>query len=406
MSLIFALLISCSLIVQAHVSMSFADDGGNDLGNRPIRNANSVSADGQFSTAGPCGGVETFGGAGGTQISSADPGDVVTMKIQYNGGHKSPDNQFTVRWACGTPGNGPTEATMLSTDPLPSNDVTVLSCPVPGQYPCMAPDGNDFTPGYIMSVEIPTDAANMDCSFSMIDQRDWGGCVDIEVSRNVDGVEVLTLSDVVGEYPYRNTGVNVNSALFPNCCCTMDTGSLTATVASDSINAVLDGTVQFSCPEHELMTLAGMADFEETINQLVLTKDDNSFSWRGETTLNGQTFEFLLRNQILYYTNTDSNQPMICDGEISHEDINEPEGNFNGANNCASSAQNFEYSEETNEFIQVAGFGNGDSGDGGVGAFPFVIMAVVLVACAVGYASMFKKEKEKEQPTFTMPSIA
>ena len=63
------------------------------------------------------------------------------------GGHKSPSNQFKVRWACGAQGSGPTESQLRDAADLAAGTCTVLSCPTDGAYPCPAPDGNDFTPG-------------------------------------------------------------------------------------------------------------------------------------------------------------------------------------------------------------------------------------------------------------------
>ena len=72
----------------------------------------------EFSVAGPCGGQANWGGASGDQTSTAAPGDKVTLKINYNGGHRSAANRFAVRALCGPTGSGPTQDQMKAATDL------------------------------------------------------------------------------------------------------------------------------------------------------------------------------------------------------------------------------------------------------------------------------------------------
>merc|ERR1719361_1421785 len=235
------------LLAQAHVRM-FYDPGQTGAQNRRIRNANG-NGDGGFSTNGPCGGAATWGGTGAAQMSTANPGDTVVLKIQYNGGHKSAQNEFAVRFKCGVRGSGPTQDEMKSQTDLPAGTCSVLTCPVANQYPCGAPEGNSFTPGYTFSCTIPNSAAGQDCTYSVLDQRDWGGCVDLRVSdttaapdatstmpSNTSPMTISTLdpnpqpagnfpSQFAQSYKYYNDDVFTESPKYSGCCCKMDEGT-------------------------------------------------------------------------------------------------------------------------------------------------------------------------------------
>jgi len=363
-----------------------------------IRNAESPNGNGRMSTAGPCGGVSAWGGSGdgtttaGQQMTGADPGETVVMKIQYNGGHKSPSNQFQVRWACGAQGSGPTESQLRDATDLATGTCTVLSCPTDGAYPCPAPQGNDFTPGYIMSCPIPVLDANKDCTFSMLDQRDWGGCLDIAVSRNYQGNEIYVLADHVGTYTFKNKDVTTTSSLFPNCCCTMKSTS-NFEVTENGDDAQVSATLSFSCPNHEVMTQSNMTDFEESFTANLVLGSGGNISWIGQREIGSQLIELKLTDKNLYYTNVDPNQPMICDGYIrrDQDDTIQTADNF-VAENCPSG-----YTlNENGEFVSID---NGDGtvvageSDATIGAFPFIVVIVFILICAGGYVFMKQPER-------------
>merc|ERR1719210_1978772 len=118
------------------------------------------------------------------------------MKINYNGGHKSPNNEFKAIYGCGSPSqadledNGPKrQAFQMNYNAATAQwegQCEVEQCPAPdaaeiaaGTY-CPADDGND-EPGYIITCQVPQ-AMNGECTMALVDQRDWGGCYDLVVS--------------------------------------------------------------------------------------------------------------------------------------------------------------------------------------------------------------------------------
>eukprot|EP00494_Astrolonche_serrata_P011016 UN11089 len=95
----------------------------------------------------------------------------------------------------------------------------VIRCPVPNQYPCGAED--PYPEGFVFRCKVPEDAnlAGSDCTFSLIEQRDWGGCVDIAIARNVDGAPVVPLTDMLGAYAVTNAEILLETSFANNCCC-------------------------------------------------------------------------------------------------------------------------------------------------------------------------------------------
>jgi len=149
-----------------------------------VRNARGATSDGQFSVNGACGGSNTYGANGVAQLVN---GATLTVKINYNGGHSSNSNQFKAAYRCGAPGD---ESLMESGEfDLGPEDCTVGGgCT--GNYPCGAAQGqlNDDA-GYQLTCTLPKDAQrgtdlapgeSADCTLSILDQRDWGGCIDIQ----------------------------------------------------------------------------------------------------------------------------------------------------------------------------------------------------------------------------------
>lgn len=318
------------LLVQGHVRM-FYDSGIAGSTARPIRNAPNPEANGGFSVNGPCGGGSTWGGSGESQQSTANPGDKVTMKINYNGGHRSNANEFKVRFECGTETNGPTQEEMKSAPDRPSGFCNVLSCPTPNAYPCPAANGNAFTEGYIFECTIPSTAAGKQCTYSVLDQRDWGGCVDVQVldeqaptgtgapeptqpSVPQQTPEVVFPSSNAGTFQFYSADVDTGSPKYPNCCCTMDEGTASKNRFSVSDTGVLSGTVNLQCPA-PVERYRGITSGQTELNEQLVYKGNNN--WEGVVMISGQQMTFNLISDVLYYSNTDLGDPMICDGFIS-----------------------------------------------------------------------------------------
>lgn len=321
------------ILAQAHVRM-FYDSSIPCATPHKIRNSDTSAGNGRMSTAGPCGGVETWGGTSGSQYTDAAPGDRVALKIQYNGGHKSPQNQFTVRWKCGETGAGPTETDMKADETLITNlegVCSVLSCPTDGAYPCPAADGNNFEPGYIFECTIPTNAAGQDCTYSVLDQRDWGGCVDLKVSattrapeatpdpntpQEAPGTEIFPANQA-GEFKFYGADIDETSPKYASCCCTMDEGTTTKNTFEVSTTGLLTGNFNIVCPE-TVTTARGLKSSSTNLN-IQLTYGGIS-SWKGEAMIQGQEMTFdLVGGDTLYYSNTGEAEPMICDGFIRQD---------------------------------------------------------------------------------------
>ena len=162
--------------VDAHVQVFYAPQ------NLRVRNAPSATANGAFSTAGPCGGVNTWGANGFTFVRD---GSKICGRFNYNGGHKDIANVVRFKFACGQPDAqstvGQTQALPLEagTDPAPSASSGTT---VP------APTGNDITNGYLLCATLPSQALTAatssedparKCTISLLDQRSWGGCYDV-----------------------------------------------------------------------------------------------------------------------------------------------------------------------------------------------------------------------------------
>lgn len=147
---------------SSHVMMGFT--------NMAIRNANTPTSNGRASVAGPCGGVDAFGANGKSQVKV---GQTVQVQIAYAAGHAAPANVFRLAYACGKPGQsilGTTSATQtqIPTQPEPAASVGKM---------------------HTFSFTIPATGAGVDaglCTVSLLDQRNWGGCVDLEVAAAVD----------------------------------------------------------------------------------------------------------------------------------------------------------------------------------------------------------------------------
>jgi len=322
------------LLAQAHVRM-FYDSSIASATPHAIRNSGTTTGNGGMSTAGPCGGAEAWGGTSGNQFTDASVGDRVALKIQYNGGHKSAENQFTVRWKCGTQSAGPTETDMKADDTLLAEGVcSVLSCPTANAYPCPASDGNNFEPGYIFECTIPNEAAGQYCTYSVLDQREWGGCVDLRVSNTIPestmpeatpdpntpqetpGIEEFP-SSFTGTFKFYGADIDETSPKYESCCCTMDEGSTSKNTFEVSETGLLTGNFNIVCPA-AVTTARGLQSSATNLN-IQLTYG-GVVSWKGEAMIQGQEMTFeVVDGDTLYYSNTGKAEPMICDGYIRQD---------------------------------------------------------------------------------------
>jgi len=312
-------------LTHGHVRLLYSDTEF-VLGNRPIRNANSPTGDGKASVSGACGGNQAWGA---NSFSTASPGDQITIKFNYGADHDSSKNLLSVRWQCGSPTKKQLED---------SADVacTSLRCPVPGAYPCPATDAQ-ITNGYVFRCQVPQGASG-DCTYSVLDQRNWGGCLDIKVAAAVvpgTGTGPVTqppepavsLSELSGDYNLGHT-VNHGSCLLFNatteqgCCCKVANGWLNiGEKLSTPGTAVMTGMLNFQCPIGSRFDSNGLPstgfpfDLNDASGGLLLEKIGQDVKWRGTVAVRGDfKFEFVLSSdKIIQYT---YNNPLLLKGQL------------------------------------------------------------------------------------------
>jgi hypothetical protein len=132
------------------------------------------SIDGQYSVAGPCGGVSTFGVQGTTPFTN---GQVVTATIAYNGGHADAANAFHANIKCDVDSTQPFDDSFFrvsSGTTIDSSNALVLT---DGTY--KVPATTSSTAGYQLTFKLPTFTTQQlttpkKCVISLLDQRNWG----------------------------------------------------------------------------------------------------------------------------------------------------------------------------------------------------------------------------------------
>jgi len=149
---------------------------------------NAISrGDGRFSNLGPCGGAAAFGANG---VNDVTAGSALMLRINYDGGNEDAANEFEVRYACGAESGATEDAlrsggayTVIAPGSTYGNTAALESAWLSASgsaYPVAAADGNQEA-YYEVGVLVPAAAAGLKCTYSMVDQRDWGGCLDLNV---------------------------------------------------------------------------------------------------------------------------------------------------------------------------------------------------------------------------------
>lgn len=319
-------------IVNGHVKLFFSDDTI-DLQSRPIRNAPSAESDGTMSTDGPCGVADDTILWGENGFSTAEVDDEIVIKINYNGGHKSPDNNFTGVFSCdGDVSQSSLEA--ANTGSQIEVDCVSVRCPVSGQYPCVAADGNDFTEGYVFNCTIPSAAEGDRCTLAIIDQRDWGGCYDLQIQNitvtpmptaaPVEGGTALTQTSTYAGVYLASTDSVVSNTPDNVTCCALDFGKFFVTDTSS-------GGVQI------LSDLIGACSDSSFVHYSTedMTKDTLGTIWRSSidigTSGDEQIFEISLSETdgVMQLTQMDPDEPVFCDLVIQQrENIASNDGFF------------------------------------------------------------------------------
>lgn len=307
--------------VEGHVKFFFSDNTA-DLEERPIRNAPGRTSDGVMSTDGPCGGNLAWGANG---YSIAEEADKITMKINYNGGHKSAENEFRGVWAC----DDETEIGVSLPQSVleKSNDPTepqckVLRCPE-GQIRldtatsterCGAAIGNEFEEGYLFECTVPSGSAGRNCTMSVMDQRDWGGCYDLFIMQNPVVIPQTTSpnenifgASIQGTYRLETDGQAIGNAPAGETCCELDPVTTFTVVATSNNQMKIMAEVGASCNGQSFVY----------VNDVFLTKDLLGPVWRATLVMGvtgqEQEYEISVSDGLLQITQLDPSAPQFCD---------------------------------------------------------------------------------------------
>ena len=169
---------------DAHVSMVYLD--GQPSG---IRNANGATGNGRASVASPCGGARTFASNGKGTVQD---GETITLSMRYAAGH---NGAFRMAFACGPPGGGgPGDGSALEATSA-ALTAAANGCTVTGAgsaYGAGAGGGATAIGQQAMDITCTLPLQNnidpVDCTIGILDQRDWGGCVDVSLLSASDPV--------------------------------------------------------------------------------------------------------------------------------------------------------------------------------------------------------------------------
>lgn len=316
-----ALLLSCLVLVSAHVRMYYTGIS--------IRSAKTSVADSPASVSGPCGCNTSAVSWGANGITQLREGDRATLAIGYAAGHASPANKFQLGIMCGNLSG--------SHDPLkgassPMWKAKLLS--VPSWY--NASEANVSVKYYFnFTVPAPKNMTNGNfCTISAQDQRDWGGCVDVQILPPATPSPTLRPTPPTrppspaptpaptfplaglsfsGPFPVARAQCNVD-VKFPDntyCCCL--TGRFVATHATGantgSVALQLDPNP--SCLTNSSASSREFAGFSGTVE---LIADPVLPVLRGCVEIDNvthQNFDLALLNGVLTMTST-SNNAYIC----------------------------------------------------------------------------------------------
>ena len=307
-----------ALASTSHVAMRYVDGQPG-----PIRNAGSPTGNGRGSVAGACGGGAAFGANG---IGTISDGETVTLNINYAAGHRSAQNAFRMAYTCGDTSQNGVEAAPALT--AAANGCTATAA---GQAATYGPNGvpapDAIVPGgYSVTCTLPLQnvAASTECTMSLLDQRDWGGCVDVNVLPADASVPPAPppapLVPNAGSYQFSRARMVDTSAATFNCC-PLESGYIevppTAPGAPSFQGTVVNARAS-SCRTSSLETAPETAthDINEPVTFTLAGGSGNRYV---STTLlggawAGQPFEISIENGLLDFQNVGADQPILCDG--------------------------------------------------------------------------------------------
>jgi len=309
---------------EAHVSMVYKDGqaGG-------IRNANTPTGNGQASVQKNCGdgGRAAFGSNG---VATLKDGDTVTYAMRYAAGH---NGNFRMAYACGTQDGSALEAPTAA----------LTGCTATGGAGAYnGADGAQAQGQNTMDITCPlTPQGNTDptdCVIGILDQRDWGGCIDVNLLSAADPAPPspppAPFVSSVGTYAFQNarkvdTSAGNKDGIGTFSCCAISEGALVipqynegqATVLASFQDAKAKG-----CPATvPVTTVAPPPNDREVVlsstDSFTMQESNNGNKYTGFTYIADQQFEVVVAGGVMTFTNTyqgrsgtEGEQPIVCDG--------------------------------------------------------------------------------------------
>ena len=308
---------------EAHVSMVYKDG---QVGS--IRNANNPTGNGQASVQTNCGGATQFGSNG---VGTLQDGATVTYSMRYAAGH---NGAFRMAYACNTQ-----DGTQLEADAARLTDCTVTGAG--GAYGAGQAGGATATGQNPMDITcvLPEqgNAAPQDCVIGILDQRDWGGCIDINL---VPAAAPLPPNpppapfvSSAGYYALLNTREIDTSAGTTSAgtfsCCALSSGALVippyqegqATVQATFENAKATGCYA-TPPDTSQAPPSANAEVTVSAQAFTMVVSDGGNKYKGQKAIANQIFDVEVASGVMSFVNTytDANtqvgnqQPIVCDG--------------------------------------------------------------------------------------------
>ena len=296
-----------ALAPHGHVRLNYID--GSDL---PIRNANSPTGNGRASVAGPCGGENAWGTNGN---GVGQDGMSMTLNLVYAAGHTG---TFEMAFACGDT----TETALAAASAKLSAGCTCTKDGQATNYPCPGMNAGDEG---VVTCPLPlqglTIGETADCTVSLMDQRDWGGCVDVRMISAQAALPpapppLLWLSNA-GTYDLTAAGSIDTSTDTFSCCAIL--GTLTIPdYSSDaaSVTATLGATASNCRTSKEIVNPSYTNDMTLSTQVTLNVEAGSSINaYSGQVALGTppQTFEVRVSDRVLELTMVDDDQPILCD---------------------------------------------------------------------------------------------
>jgi hypothetical protein len=305
---------------EAHVKLVFTPL------QMPIRNAASATGDGSFSTSGPCGGSNKLGAMG---FNVVQDGQQLCAKINYNGGHANAANRFRATFACGAALGTGTQTVMQSLTPLKLKEVPGVSTKIEADGISVNSAVNTAA-GYTLCVDLPkqnlgagvadTDVRRQ-CTMSILDQRQWGGCIDMKIASGAVPTAPPTpivpqtfSAAAAGTYTVNTCDTETGG----NCCLK---GTLAVTASGSVTGSLTAITMAANAGQKETATDAALcASFSANINTKLVWDGSATPTFTAQTMVasktatNSQPFKFEARDPVkngIVLENTSDDAPLI-----------------------------------------------------------------------------------------------